>query len=89
MEILKKKREEEEKETGGLTAEKIRGLLEGEERLTCVSIADPFTIKDLVITLSRDLLNRRKRKFQVKPYILLVFDEAQEFIPELSSTLSH
>lgn len=86
LDLLKRKREEEEKETGGLTAEKIRGLLEGEERLVCVSIADPFTIKDLVITLSRDLLNRRKRKFQVKPYILLVFDEAQEFIPDMSSS---
>jgi len=86
LDILKRKREEEEKETGGLTAERIRGLLEGEERLICVSIADPFTIKDLVITLSRDLLNRRKRKFQVKPYILFVFDEAQEFIPDPSGS---
>lgn len=86
LDVLKRKRAEEEKETGGLTAAKIRGLLEGEERLVCVSIADPFTIKDLVITLSRDLLNRRKRKFQVKPYILFVFDEAQEFIPDMSSS---
>jgi len=86
LDILKRKREEEEKETGGLTAERIRGLLEGEERLICVSIADPFTIKDLVIALSRDLLNRRKRKFQVKPYILFVFDEAQEFIPDPSGS---
>jgi DNA helicase HerA-like ATPase len=86
LDILKKKREEEEIATGGLTAERIRGLLESEERLLCVSIADPFTIKDLVITLSRDLLNRRKRRFQVKPYILFVFDEAQEFIPDMSSS---
>jgi len=86
LDVLKRKREEEEKETGGLTAERIRGLLEGEERLICVSIADPFTIKDLVITLSRDLLNRRKRKFQVKPYVLFVFDEAQEFIPDPSGS---
>ena len=86
LDILKKKREEEEIATGGLTAKRIRGLLEGEERLLCMSIADPFTIKDLVITLSRDLLNRRKRRFQVKPYILFVFDEAQEFIPDMSSS---
>ena len=86
LELLKRKRDEEEKSTGGLTAEKIRGLLEGEERLICVSIADPFTIKELVVTLSRELLNRRKRKFQVKPYILFVFDEAQEFIPDMSSS---
>nr|MDO8045969.1 ATP-binding protein [Candidatus Baldrarchaeota archaeon] len=81
-----KKREEEKKETGGLTAEKIRDLIEGETRLVCISIAEPTTIKDLVITLTRDLLNRRKRKFQVKPHILFVFDEAQEFIPELSGS---
>ena len=87
LELLKKKQEEEKKEVGGLTAEKIRQLLEGKERLICVSIADPFTIKELVITLSRDLLARRKRRFQVKPYILFVFDEAQEFIPDLSSAM--
>jgi Predicted ATPase len=67
-----------------LTAEKIRELLEGETRLVCISISDPTTIKELVITLTNDLLIRRKRMFQVKPYILLAFDEAQEFIPELS-----
>jgi len=83
---IKKRHEKEEKETGGLTAEKIRELLEGETRLVCVSISDPFIIKDLVITLTQDMLVRRKRKFQVKPYILLVFDEAQEFIPTLSGS---
>jgi DNA helicase HerA-like ATPase len=85
MEILKKKQEEEKKEIGGLTAEKICALLEGKERLICISISDPFAIKELVITLSRDLLARRKRRFQVKPHILFVFDEAQEFIPDMSS----
>ncbi len=86
FDVFKRKGKKEEKEVGGLTAEKIRELLEGEERLVCVSIADPFTIKDLVIRLSRDLLNRRKRMFQVKPYILFVFDEAQEFIPEMGGS---
>jgi len=81
---IRRKREEERKETGGLTAEKIRELLEGEARLICISISDPVTIKDLVVTLTQDLLIRRKKRFQVKPYILLVFDEGQEFIPELS-----
>ncbi|MEM1539132.1 MAG: ATP-binding protein [Candidatus Bathyarchaeia archaeon] len=81
---IRKRQEEMKKETGGLTAEKIRDLLEGETRLVCISISDPTTIKELVITLTHDLLIRRKRMFQVKPYILLVFDEAQEFIPELS-----
>ncbi|MDI6847270.1 MAG: DUF87 domain-containing protein, partial [Candidatus Bathyarchaeia archaeon] len=73
---IKKRHEKEEKETGGLTAEKIRELLESKTRLVCVSISDPFIIKDLVITLTQDLLVRRKRRFQVKPYTLLVFDEA-------------
>jgi DNA helicase HerA-like ATPase len=82
---IRKRHEKEEKETGGLTAEKIRELLEGEARLVCISISDPFTIKELAITLTQDLLIRRKRRFQVKPYILLVFDEAQEFIPSGAS----
>ncbi len=82
LDIIKKKREKETKETGGLTVEKIRELVEDRTtRLVCVSISDPFTMKELVITLTQELLSRRKRKFQVKPYILLVFDEAQEFIP--------
>jgi len=82
LDIIKKKREREKEEVGGLTAEKIRELLEDKTtRLVCVSISDPFIIKDLVITLTKDLLVRRKRRFQVKPYVLLVFDEAQEFIP--------
>jgi hypothetical protein len=84
MDRIRRKREEKGKETGGLTAEKIRELLENETRIVCVSISDPFIIKDLVITLTQDLLVRRKRKFTVKPYMLLVFDEAQEFIPSLS-----
>ena len=85
LDMLKKKQKEEKQGLGGLTAEKIRELVEGEERLVCISISDPFTIKELVITLSRDLLARRKRRFTVKPYILFVFDEAQEFIPDYSS----
>jgi DNA helicase HerA-like ATPase len=36
--------------------------------------------------MSKDLLQRRKKQFKVRPYILLVFDEAQEFIPDLSNS---
>jgi DNA helicase HerA-like ATPase len=62
--------------------EKIRELLEDKTtNLVCISISDPFTIKELAVQLTQDLLIRRKRRFTVKPYILLVFDEAQEFIP--------
>ena len=85
-EIIKRRKTEEEKETAGLTAEKIRSLIEGKKRLVCISIADPVTIKSLVITLTRDLLGLRKRRFQVKPYVLFVFDEAQEFIPKLTGS---
>jgi len=84
LDIFRRKREDEEEETNGLTAEDIRKLLEGEERLICLSIADSFTIKDLVIRLSRDILNHRRRGFQIKPYILFVFDEAQEFVPAIA-----
>jgi hypothetical protein len=86
LDIIKKKQEKEKEEVGGLTTEKIRELLESEEKLICVSISDPFTIKDFVVALTQDLLTRRKRKFQVKPYILLVFDEAQEFVPEMGGS---
>jgi hypothetical protein len=86
LDIIKKKNEKEKEEVGGLTAEKIRELLEDKTtNFVCISISDPFTIKDLVIALTQDLLVRRKRRFQVKPYILLVFDEAQEFIPSTAS----
>lgn len=84
--IRKSGEKEEKNDAGGLTVEKIRELLEDKTtRLVCISIADPYTIKDLVLTLTNDLLVRRKRKFQVKPYVLLVFDEAQEFIPSGAS----
>ncbi|HVO36705.1 MAG TPA: ATP-binding protein [Candidatus Acidoferrum sp.] len=82
IDVIEKRREKEEKATGGLTVENIRELLEDKTTsLVCISISDPFTIKDLAINLTQDLLVRRKRRFTVKPYILIVFDEAQEFIP--------
>ncbi|MFX1562409.1 MAG: ATP-binding protein, partial [Promethearchaeota archaeon] len=60
----------------------IRDLIEGPNRLLCLSIADPENLKNLVIYLTESLLYGRKRHFQIKPYILFVFDEAQEFIPQ-------
>ena len=70
----------------GLTTENIRELIEGENtRLTCISISDSYTIKQLVIDLSSDFLQKRKRQFKVKPYILFVFDEAQEFVRDLTN----
>ncbi|MEM3578078.1 MAG: ATP-binding protein [Candidatus Bathyarchaeia archaeon] len=82
LERLRRREKSEEKTKGGLTTEKIREMLEDKKtRLLCISIADPYTIKELAINLTNDLLVKRKRKFQTKPYVLLVFDEAQEFIP--------
>src|SRR6266702_3779837 len=36
--------------------------------------------------LAREFLQRRKKSFKVKPYVLFVFDEAQEFVPYLSGS---
>ena len=82
IDLIKKRKSKKEEVAGGLTVEKIRELIENKTtKLICISISDPFTIKEFAINLTQDLLVRRKRKFQVKPHILLVFDEAQEFIP--------
>jgi uncharacterized protein len=82
LDRIKSKRAKENADTDGLTAEKIRKLLEDRTtRLVCLSISDPYSIKELAIALTQELLSRRKRNFKVKPYILMVFDEAQEFIP--------
>ncbi|MCW4055354.1 MAG: ATP-binding protein, partial [Candidatus Bathyarchaeota archaeon] len=81
LDLFRKTREEEEKEIKGLTTRRIQGLIEGEERLVCISISDPGTIKSIVIALTRNMLAARKRAFKVRPYVLSVFDEAQEFIP--------
>ncbi len=72
--------------TGGLDIEGIRELVEKDSRLTCISISDPYVIKELVVDLAREFLQRRKRSFKVKPYVLFVFDEAQEFVPDLSGS---
>lgn len=86
IDTIKKGREKETEGTSGLTVEKIRETLEDKKTsLVCISISDPYTIKELAINLTQDLLVRRKRRFTVKPYILIVFDEAQEFIPSNGS----
>ena len=79
--VFRRSREEEQKEIKGLTTRRIQGLIQGRERLVCISISDPATIKSIVIALTRNMLASRKREFKVKPYVLFVFDEAQEFIP--------
>jgi hypothetical protein len=63
------------------SVEKLLKLLHDDTRLICLSIAEPNVVKSLAITLTSEMLRRRKREFQVDPQILFVFDEAQEFIP--------
>lgn len=81
-----KRAEKEKRTTGGLDIEGIRELVEKETRLTCISISDQYVIKELVVDLAREFLYRRKRAFKVKPYVLFVFDEAQEFVPDLGGS---
>jgi DNA helicase HerA-like ATPase len=86
LDTIKKNREREMRPTNGLTVEQIRELLEDKTtNLVCISISDPYTIKDLAINLTQEVLAHRKHKFTVKPCILVVFDEAQEFIPSNGS----
>ena len=66
---------------GGYTVNDLVKLIKGEDRLLCLSIADPNLIKSLAIKLTSQMLIDRKREFRVDPSVLFVFDEAQEFIP--------
>ncbi|MFW9976100.1 MAG: ATP-binding protein, partial [Candidatus Thorarchaeota archaeon] len=69
----------------GVTVKEILNMLSGPERVICISISDPEMIRDLVIRLTSASLKYRKRRFEIKPQILFVFDEAQEFIPSKAS----
>jgi uncharacterized protein len=77
---------DEDNNNNGLTTDRIFDLIEGKSRLTCISISDPYTIKELVINLTDEFLHRRKRQFKVRPYVLFVFDEAQEFVADLTNS---
>ena len=81
LDLFQKRDKDSDKTNAGLTVEGIRELLEDKiTNIVVISISDPVAIKELAIALTQDLLVRRKRRFMVKPQILLVFDEAQEFI---------
>ncbi|MHA1771490.1 MAG: ATP-binding protein [Candidatus Thorarchaeota archaeon] len=71
----------------GVTTSEILKMLGGDERLIIISIADPDTLRELVIRLTSASLKYRKKTFEIKPHILFVFDEAQEFIPSRASGL--
>lgn len=81
---LKKEDEKSNKDEGGVTTEEIIKIIE-DSRLISLSISDPYTIKELAVMLTDEFLRRRKKQFKVKPYILFVFDEAQEFVRDLTS----
>ncbi|TFH06902.1 MAG: ATP-binding protein [Candidatus Thorarchaeota archaeon] len=69
----------------GDTVKSLLKKLSGPDRIICISIADPDTLRDLVIQLTSAALRYRKKTFEIKPQILFVFDEAQEFIPSGAS----
>jgi hypothetical protein len=73
-------------DNNGITTDEIFKLIEGNSRLTCISISDPYTIKELVMDLTNQFLYKRKQQFKVRPYILFVFDEAQEFVADLTNS---
>ena len=74
-------RAEKTSATDSYSAEKLLKHLDDDTRLVCLSIAEPNIIKNLAMTLTSEMLRRRKREFQLDPQLLFVFDEAQEFIP--------
>lgn len=88
LDIISRAKTQKTEEDKGLTFQHILAMIEGSMKITCLSIADPYTIKELAINLSREFLQRRKRQFKVKPYVLFVFDEAQEFLPSTSEASS-
>ena len=63
------------------TLDRICDALDGEARIVCLSISDPDAIRQIAIDLTSEILRRRKSQFRLRPYVLFVFDEAQEFIP--------
>ena len=65
----------------GVTTKDISKMLSGPEKVICISIADPDTLGEIVVRLTSGALRYRKKSFEIKPQILFVFDEAQEFIP--------
>src|SRR6476620_3434061 len=65
--------------------EQIRDIIEGDTRLTSILFSDPYTINELDVYLSSNFHQRRKRQFQVKSYILSVYDEAQDFVIDLTN----
>jgi hypothetical protein len=79
-------KDDNSKSDKGLTTDQILDIIDGDTRLVCLSISDPYKIKELVISISNEMLRKRKKQFKIRPYILFVFDEAQEFVSDLSNS---
>jgi DNA helicase HerA-like ATPase len=74
----------EEKKENVITVDEILGSLESDEKeIIVLNIPDPEKIRELAITITTEILRRRKREFKISPFVLFVFDEAQEFIKAL------
>ncbi len=65
----------------GATIKDLEQWLKEDTRVLILSIADPNILREIVIELTNNVLYQRKRDFSLRPYILFVFDEAQEFLP--------
>ncbi|MFV2016730.1 MAG: hypothetical protein ACC656_14965, partial [Candidatus Heimdallarchaeota archaeon] len=76
--------EETNNSSKGVTIKNIEQMLKGDTQIIIVSIADPHILREIVIELTNNVLYQRKRDFALRPYILFVFDEAQEFVPAYS-----
>jgi len=61
--------------------ELIDGLQKSVYRLVILNITDPVKIRKHAVYAAEKLLEIRRKTFRLEPYVLLVFDEAQEFIP--------
>ncbi|MGQ9510109.1 MAG: ATP-binding protein, partial [Thermodesulfobacteriota bacterium] len=71
----------EEKKGNMVTIDDLIESLESDKKeMIVLSIPDPVTIRNLAVKITGEILARRKRKFKISPFILFVFDEAQEFI---------
>ncbi len=79
--VLERASQGSDEEDSGTSQEDLHRILQKDLRLLCISVADPARIRSLVTKLTNASLAYRKRSFEIKPQILFVFDEAQEFVP--------
>ena len=60
--------------SSGVTVKSLLKKLSGPDRIICISIAEPDTLRELVIKLTGAALRYRKKTFEIKPQILFVFE---------------